>query len=118
MLILKDLIGIPWKDNGRALDGFDCYGLAIEIEKRLGKNLKDVIYNNHSEELENINVPTLNVEKTEKIEIGNIISMTIKSELHIGVIISDKEFIHATRNQGVRISLISNYKIKNIYKVI
>lgn len=118
MLVLNDLIGIEWKDNGRDLSGLDCYGLAIEVEKRLGKKLKDVVYENHSSELEEKNVPTLNVEKTEEIEIGNIISMTIKNELHIGVIINDTEFIHATKNQGVRISLISNYKIKNIYKVI
>lgn len=120
MIDVKDLIGIPWKNNGRSKDGFDCYGLAIEVEKRFGKNLEDVFWDFKNPDLENENAPTLNVEKTNEIKPSNLVSMTLNNELHIGVILSEKEFIHATINQGVRVSLIQSYKkyINNFYKVI
>lgn len=114
-----DLIGVPYKDNGRTKEeGFDCYGLAIEVEKRLGNNLDDVIYSDHRIEHLQENLPTLNVEPTDKIELGTIIQMTFFGEIHIGVAINDRMFIHATYNQGVRISPIKVYEIQGLYKVV
>lgn len=119
---LTDLIGVPYKENGRNIaEGFDCYGLAIEVEKRMGKTLKDVIYNDHNPNLVQKNENLINVIKrteTDSFNIGDIVEIIMHGELHIGVIISDKTFIHATYNQGVRISLMANYPIKNIYEVI
>lgn len=40
---LDDLIGIRYTQNGRTKEqGFDCYGLAIEVERRLGHSLPDI----------------------------------------------------------------------------
>ena len=118
ILNVVDLIGIPYKAHGRTKeDGFDCYGLAIEIERRLGKELRDIDYQFNDPKLSEEYAPTLNVKKTDKIEIGNLIEMTFNSELHIGIIISDTTFIHATRNQGVRISRIGAIPYKAIYEV-
>ena len=47
-MIVKDLIGIPYKDHGRDFSGMDCYGIAIEVLKRFGKNLPDVFYDKTS----------------------------------------------------------------------
>lgn len=114
-----DLIGVPYKENGRSKEeGFDCYGLAIEVERRLGKKLNDVVYNNHDIELSNKYAPTLNVKLTNSIEEGNLIEMHLKNTLHIGVILNDREFIHATEKYGVKISSIKAFPISNIYKVI
>ena len=118
-LDIIDLIGIPYKENGRTKEsGFDCYGLAIEVEKRLGKQLIDVQYENHDIELSSEYAPLLNVKKCNSIYQGVILEMHVKNELHIGVAINNKQFIHATRNQGVRISLISSYPIINKYEVV
>ena len=44
MIDVSDLIGVPFVEFGRDKEnGLDCYGLAIEVEKRLGKDLKDVV---------------------------------------------------------------------------
>lgn len=44
MDLYKDLIGVKYKDNGRSKEeGFDCYGLAIEVLRRNGKVLEDRI---------------------------------------------------------------------------
>lgn len=114
-----DLIGVPYKDNGRSKEeGFDCYGLAIEVEKRLGYDLEDVVYSDHRIELLEESTPTLNVVETDRIEEGVLLTMTFFEELHIGVALNDKTFIHATRNQGVRISPIKCYKVEKIFKVV
>ena len=46
MDLYKDLIGVKYKDNGRSKEeGFDCYGLAIEVLRRNGLTLDDRIKN-------------------------------------------------------------------------
>lgn len=113
-----DLIGIPYKLHGRYKDGMDCYGVAIEVERRLGKDLRDVNYESTNKELAEENAPTLNVKKTDKIKIGTILEMTLHDELHIGVVVSKSTFIHATTNQGVRISRIGAVPITAMYEVV
>lgn len=118
MINVSDLIGIPYKENGRTLEGLDCYGLAIEVEKRYGKNLRDAVYENHNEELSQIWEPLLNIKKTDILTEGCLIEIHIKGTLHIGVAIGNGLMIHATINQGVRISRLAAYKIAAIYEVI
>lgn len=117
MLKIDDLIGVPYKDNGRTLDGLDCYGLAIEVEKRLGKNLRDVVYNDNDILLSQIYAPLLNIKKTNEYKLGNILEMTLLDRLHIGVCLSDRTFIHAT-SKGVRVTRIGVIPIKSVYEVV
>lgn len=114
-----DLIGVPYKTNGRSKKGFDCYGLAIEVLNRYGKHLDDLLvdfgrYPSLCEEDSFL----LNVKKTTEIKPSNLIELTFNDGLHIGVIISATEYIHATKNQGVRISDLKYAPIKAIYEVI
>lgn len=118
-LELADLIGIPYKDKGRSLAGLDCYGLGIAAVYIITKKiLIDIIYENHAAELADKFAPTLNVRKTDEIKPGNVIEMTFNNELHIGVIIDNKRYIHATTNEGVVVSNLRNAPINNIYEVI
>lgn len=115
----SDLIGIPYKTNGRSKEeGFDCYGLAIEVEKRLGKTLQDVVYSNRDFILAEENAPLLNITKTQEILMGSLLEFRIGNTLHIGVALSPSTFIHATENQGVRISRICAFNLTNIYEVL
>lgn len=118
MFTVADLIGIPWKLHGRDKSGYDCYGLAIEVEARLGKTLQDVYYEDNNAELCSGKASTLNVKPTKKIEVGNILQMTFNNELHIGIVISPSTFIHSTRNQGVRISRIGAIPYSQVYEVV
>lgn len=116
MIDVSDLIGAPYKDGGRSKEeGFDCYGLAIEVCRRMGKVLPDLAYDDHSVELSCQYLPTLPLIPTDKASEGVILEMTILQELHIGVCLDKRYFIHATRNQGVRISKIGTVKIRGIY---
>lgn len=117
MIDVSDLIGIPYKDGGRDKTGYDCYGLCIEVEKRLGRTLEDVIYENHDEALANKYVPTLNLHKTDFIKEGALLEMERNGELHIAVALDERTMIHATTNQGVKISPVYTKMLRNIYEV-
>lgn len=120
-ITLCDLIGVPYKPNGRDLTGLDCYGLTIlAVYIITGKRIKDIVYENHNKELADKFAPTLNVKETTEIKPGNVIEMTFtyNNDLHLGVIINDREYIHATQNCGVKISPIKNAPIHRIYEVL
>lgn len=54
MVDVSDLIGIKYTEHGRYKEtGFDCYGLAIEVERRLGHILPDFDYITHTDALFN-----------------------------------------------------------------
>ena len=115
-IYINDLLGVPYKDYGRDMSGFDCYGLAIEVCRRYGYKLNDVIYENHDIELSAENLPTLNVYKIDKPREGAVIEMEYGNELHIGVCLNDREFIHMT-NMGCRINHIGSYKVRGFYGI-
>ena len=114
MIEINDLIGVPYKDHGRDLDGLDCYGLALEVMRRYGKHLDDVVYNDHSLSLSDKYAPTLNVTSTDTPAEGVLVEMEYKNSLHIGVCLNNREVIHATKT-GVRVSPISILKIRGLY---
>lgn len=118
MIDVSDLVGIPYKENGRTKAGLDCYGLAIEVEKRFGKTLKDAVYENHDKDLSKKWAPLLNVRRTDFIKAGSLIEIHVGGTLHIAVALDEKTMIHATTNQGVRISKIAAYKVAAVYEVI
>ena len=125
-LDITDLIGIRFKNRGRSInEGFDCYGLAIEVSKRLGHELKDVFYETSnsitfSKTAESvIKDMSQNVCKTEEMQLGNLIVFSDERGhmVHIGVILDEEYFIHCSSN-GVSIVLLRDYYRKNwqVYK--
>lgn len=118
MIDVSDLIGVPYQENGRTLEGLDCYGLAIEVERRLGKKLLDVVYENHDIELSDKYKPLLNVRPTDFIIEGTLLEIHVGNTIHVAVALDSVQMIHATTNQGVRISRIGAYKLAGIYEVI
>jgi len=109
-----DLLGVPYKDHGRDKTGFDCYGLAIEVCRRYGYKLDDIVYENHNKELSDEYKPTLNVTPIDKPREGALLEMDYGKELHVGVCLNSREFIHMTRS-GCRISRIGALRIRGIY---
>lgn len=116
MIEINDLLGAPYKDHGRDVSGFDCYGLAIEVARRFGYKLNDVVYENHNIELSDENKPTLNVTPIDKPRAGAVLEMEHQNELHIGICLNEREFIHMTRT-GCRVNQIGIIKIRGIYGI-
>ena len=124
MIDISDLIGVPFVEFGRDVqNGLDCYGLAIEVERRIGKQLKDVVLEKFDREKVVRTLPTLNVHKIKEIKEGAILEFygKLDKRLHVAVALDKRTFIHATENQGVRISSLSScesfLKLANIYEV-
>lgn len=127
MIDVADLIGVPFVEFGRDIkNGLDCYGLAIEVEKRLGKTLKDVVLEKFDRAKVERTAPNLNVKKLRLDEISEGVILEFyglqDKRLHIAVALDKKTFIHATENQGVRISSFASsktyLKLANVYEVI
>ena len=121
---VSDLIGVRFKNHGRSIqEGFDCYGLAIEVSKRLGHNLIDLWYRKSDEDTFAANVDDVLknmrnlVEETNEQELGNLILFANENGkmVHIGVFLEEGLFIH-TDNGNVHISRIDDYK-RRVWKV-
>lgn len=90
MIYLDDLIGIPYKLHGRDLNGLDCYGLVIEVEKRFGHNLKDLYTEAYSSCIEGL-------VKCDKPDTSDIILFFKNGRCcHIGVYLEKDDFIHCS----------------------
>jgi len=123
-MIVKDLVGIPYKNHGRDASGMDCYGLVIEVLRRMGINMPDVFYpdtrneTNHEilQILEN-GIPNTKLDKPEEGAVVEILVMGQPS--HVGVCLGDGTFIHAMKKIGVVIEPLSRYRhrIKGFYRV-
>lgn len=119
----RDLLGVKFKVHGRSIkEGFDCYGLAIEVLRRNGITLEDAFYDNLDtrpelhEKLHSL-IPN---ERIDKPEICCIIEMSVHGEpLHVAVYIGDGMIIHTTKKTGVVIEPLVHYKyrILGYYKV-
>lgn len=116
MIEINDLLGTPYRDHGRDKSGYDCYGLAIEVERRMGYKLDDVVYENHDLTLSDEYAPTLNVYPIDKARTGALIEMQFGNELHVGVCLNAHEFIHMTRT-GCRVNHIGTYKVRGLYGI-
>lgn len=107
----KDILGIPYKSRGRGVDGMDCYGYAIFIERLMGHRLRDVLDDSV------VKRGDINVEEVEKAERGTVVEFCYKKHLHVGVCLNKVNVIHMTE-QGVRVNALSHCRVAHFYKVI
>lgn len=105
------LIGIPFVSRGRNKDGMDCYGLLMELHRRMGIILPDYIYNStdnrnllHSLILEGKKI-TDEISRPEPLCIITI-SLIPGYTQHVGMMIDNVNFIHTVRKRNVCIERI------------
>ena len=120
-LRVDDLIGVRFRNHGRSTaDGYDCYGLAIEVSRRLGHTLDDLWYRESSPATFTAEADGIirqmsgRVKETSAQELGNLILFSDESGnmVHIGVMLEEGLFIHADVG-GVRITELEGYYRKN-----
>lgn len=111
----EDLIGIPFVDGGRNESGLDCWGLAKEMYRRQGINVKDYQISamdtaNIADELKK-NEPDWRKLKEEKT--GCLVVMRLAGSEwanHVGIMLEYGKFIHAYRDTGVCIDRLQRWK--------
>lgn len=122
---IRDLVGVPFRTHGRGMDGMDCYGVAIEVLRRGGVELPDVFYdstdggsNERTAEIIRRGLPLERLEGPEEMCLVDI-AMSGGGTSHVGVCIGGGQFIHATRDLGVCVQSLSEYRkrIRGYYRV-
>lgn len=123
LLDVNDLLGKPYKAHARGPKEFDCYGLVIEVEKRLGHTMPD-LYTKLSEDWEadphniNFSAEMTGLEKTVNPGFGDVVVFFDKKGriFHTGVYLKNDDFIHCNK-EGVHITKVHDYGCKSeVYK--
>lgn len=117
-----DLLGIKYRPHGRnKKEGFDCYGLVIEVLKRNGIKFPDLYYES-IKDTERLCRALKNkvIKPLEKPEVNCIIEITNCGEpSHMAVYIGDGYMIHTSIATNVVIEPVKHYehRIKGYWKV-
>ena len=124
-MYLADLIGKPFKNKGRGPDGFDCWGLVLEVYRRCGIDLPD--YDISAEACEQISkqmcqsAPYWTKLESPEVPCLAIIKNDAFFVQHLGVYIGSGKVIHA-QNFGVAIDRIETtflkHKIRGFFRYV
>lgn len=108
--MFRDLIGVPYKAHGRSKEeGFDCYGLVIEMARRTGKNLKDAFREKTAEKL--------NVKKIDSPEPYCLVAIrTFGKDNHVGMYIGRGMVMHCSY-AGVVAQRLSDFDVSGFYRI-
>lgn len=115
MFKYDDLVGVPFKDGGRDNHGYDCWGLAMELFRRQGIELKE--YQCSSEATKEIAEYMAQGRSTwTKLPVPGIGCLVVIRMLdtgwanHCGIYVGNGKFIHAYSEQtGVVIDRIKRW---------
>ena len=105
MINIDDLIGVRYKKNGRDKKGFDCYGLAMEVSKRMGNNLPDLeIVHKDNYDFQECHKAIIKEIKVKQVpepqKEGDLILIEQLHGVmsHIGVYLGNRQVIHCDRH--------------------
>jgi cell wall-associated NlpC family hydrolase len=86
------LHGSPYRNGAKGSDAFDCSGFVHYVYKRSGITLP-------------VSTDKLVKAGTEipgdQVQPGDLVFFKIKKDLHVGIMINRKEFIHASKSRGI-----------------
>lgn len=109
-----DLLGVPFERGARGPDSFDCYGLAIEMFRRMGIEVPDFESPGTLEEIASL--VRDNESRWRKVPFGTLNSLvTLRVEglvAHVGFVIEPDRFIHAFEPTGVTTERLRNGSFK------
>jgi cell wall-associated NlpC family hydrolase len=88
------LLGKPYKSGAKGPDAFDCSGFVHYVYKRYEINVPYT-----TEEL----VRTGFQVARENTAAGDLVIFTIKRNYHIGIMMNEREFLHASTSKGVAV---------------
>lgn len=110
---LADLIGKPFRDGGRGPDGYDCWGLVIEVMRRCGQELPD--YKIGALEFAKIGAEIEQQRPMWRrlVKLSPPCLLLIRLNVaffcnHIGVYIGEELFIHAREKTGVCLDRVTS----------
>ena len=119
MIDYSDLIGVPFKNQGRDKNtGLDCYGLVMEVYKKIGIQLPEYYADwDNVEKINSIIQQEVGTSLWKKVDGSHIpipCVMAIRFGVpkgvvnHTGVYVGNGKFIHIRENVGVCVDRISS----------
>lgn len=93
-----DLMGKPYKNGGRGPDAFDCSGLVYYAYKKTGVTLPVTAEEQGKSGAE---------ASRESVLPGDLVIFKIKRDFHVGIMLNDREFLHASKSRGVAVDDLS-----------
>ena len=88
------VLGKPYKNGAKGPDSFDCSGLVHYVYKRSGIN---VPVSTNGLLKAGYEIPKGNVLP------GDLVFFKIKKDLHVGIMLNQREFINASKSRGVAV---------------
>lgn len=119
MIDYSDLIGVPFKNRGRDKNtGLDCYGLVMEVYKKIGIQLPEYYADwNNVEKINGIIQQEVGTSLWRKVE-GSHIPIPCVTAIrfgvpkgvvnHTGVYVGNGKFIHIRENVGVCVDRVNS----------
>lgn len=107
-----DLIGIPYVRHGRTRDGFDCWGLVLEVLRRRGIDASDVFAREDQETVKMLQDGTPSDlwiaqlfpgwRRVEAADLGDVVVFRdIDGDAtHAGVLVTPAHFLHTMKRTG------------------
>lgn len=115
-----DLLHVPWKLNGNDRKGMDCWNLAAEVYRRLGRSLPEFFYPDPKDDEETVHQLIMKeIEFAERLDqpipfCFAVFAVYTPRVNHIGVVLEDRDqFIHIFRGGTVSIERLSSVFWKN-----
>lgn len=108
-----DLIGKPFKYGGRGPEFYDCYGLVMELHKRAGKTIPDVLSPSEQAKIASLVETEVPAWTACERAPGAVLTMRIGRHVsHVALVISGTKFIHVWSQGalGVAVERISEWE--------
>ena len=125
---IRDLINVPFLDKGRDFHvGLDCWGLVLEVSRRLGHELPDFARKEScqdaliTQEQMQGELRSSRWKQVVTPEVGDLVAMALEpywpdAVSHFGVYLGEDEFIHTLSGHNVALNQLSDMFYRNKIK--
>lgn len=93
------LLGKPYKSAAKGPDAFDCSGFVYYVYKRFDINLPYT-----TDELARSGYPV----SRDVVMAGDLVVFNVRKSPHIGIMMNQREFVHASSSKGVSVGNIDS----------
>ncbi len=94
------LLGRPYKSAGKGPDAFDCSGFVYYVYKRFDINVPYT-----TDDLARAGSQVAR----ENVVAGDLVIFNVKKSYHVGIMMNQREFVHASSSKGVAISNVDSF---------
>ncbi len=93
-----NLLGKPYKNGAKGPDAFDCSGFIYFVYQKVGLTLPVMTEGQ---------IKSGSGLSGDMVQPGDLVFFKIKNDLHAGIMINKKDFIHASKSRGVAVDDIN-----------